>query len=138
MNDWREFLFWWLASLLAAATVVGGRLGRALFLLATDPPDDTKLAAHWARRRRWLAISELMALPSFATIAVSAVAYYKLDPIVAVLLAMFLGGIGFALLLDGAQWLFRKRLGLPPTTANASATATSPANPPAPSPTENG
>ena len=101
MNDWREFLFWWTASLLAAATIVGGRLGMALFRMAPDPPEDVKLAAHWARRRRWLAFSEILALPSFATVAVSAVAYWKLDPIVAVLLAMFLGGVGFALLLDG-------------------------------------
>ena len=112
MNDWREFLFWWTASLLAAATIVGGRLGMALFRMAPDPPEDVKLAAHWARRRRWLAFSEILALPSFATVAVSAVAYWKLDPIVAVLLAMFLGGVGFTLLLDGAQWLFRKRLGM--------------------------
>ena len=113
MNDWREFLFWWTTSLLAAATIVGGRLGMALFRMAPDPPEDIKLAAHWARRRRWLAFSEILALPSFATVAVSAVAYWKLDPIVAVLLAMFLGGVGFAMLLDGAQWLFRKRLGMP-------------------------
>ncbi len=124
MNDWREFLFWWTASLLAAATIVGGRLGMALFRMAPDPPEDMKLAQHWARRRRWLAFSEILALPSFATVAVSAVAYWKLDPIVAVLLAMFLGGVGFAMLLDGAQWLFRKRLGMPteatPTTEKSS------------------
>ena len=120
MDDWREFLFWWTASLLAAATIVGGRLGMALFRMAPDPPEDVKLAAHWARRRRWLAFSEILALPSFATVAVSAVAYWKLDPIVAVLLAMFLGGVGFAMLLDGAQWLFRKRLGMPSEATPAS------------------
>jgi hypothetical protein len=40
------------------------------------------------------------------------VSYYHLDP-VAVLIAMAQGMVGFALLLDGAAWLFRKRLGLP-------------------------
>lgn len=84
-----------------------------LFRVATDPPDDIVLAAHWQRRRRWMSWSELSALPAFATIAVTAVQYWKLDPIVAVLIAMFLGGVGFLLLLDGAQWLFRCRIGMP-------------------------
>lgn len=113
MEELRDFLFWWLAALIAAATIVGGRLGMFLFRLAADPPDDPILALHWTRRRRWLAWSELSALPAFATISVTAVEYWGLNPIVAVLIAMFLGGVGFAMLLDGAQWLFRKRLGLP-------------------------
>ncbi|MCC6478346.1 MAG: hypothetical protein IT552_03975 [Sphingomonadaceae bacterium] len=113
MNDWREFIFWWLASLIAGATIVGGKLGMFLFRISSDPPDDVKAAAHWLRRRRWLAYSELSALPAFATIGVSIVAYYKIDPILSVLISMFLGGVGFVLLLDGVQWLFRKRLGMP-------------------------
>jgi hypothetical protein len=36
---------------------------------------------------------------------------------VAVLIAMAQGMVGFALLLDGAAWLFRKRLGLPAPAA---------------------
>lgn len=68
---------------------------------------------HWRRRRRWLAYSEVSALPAFATIGVTAVAYGDLSPILGVLIAMALGAIGFPLFLDGAQWLFRKRLGMP-------------------------
>ncbi len=117
MDDWRDFLIWWSLSIAAAATVVIGRLGMSLFRLSQDPPEDERGAKIWERRRRWLAWSELMALPSFATIAVSLVAYWKLDPIVSVLMSMFLGGVGFALLLDAAQWLFRKRLGMDQPTA---------------------
>lgn len=124
MQDLKEFLFWWIAALIAAATIVGGRLGMFLFRLAPDPPDDAVLALHWARRRRWVAISELSALPAFATISVAAVTYWHLDPIVAVLISMFLGGVGFAMLLDGAQWLFRKRLGLPNPTVKETGNAT--------------
>lgn len=129
MTDWREFMLWWLAALLASASIVGGRLGRALFLLATDPPDDLIMAKHWERRRRWLAYSELLALPAFATISVSVVAYHQLDPIISVLIAMFLGFVGFAMLLDGAQWLFRKRLGMP-QPALATPAVSTPNSPP--------
>lgn len=117
MNDWRDFIFWWVASLLATTMIVGGKLGMFLFRLSIDPPDDPVLAAHWRRKRRWLTWSELSALPAFSTISVTVVHYYRIDPVVAVLLSMFLGGVGFALLLDGAQWIFRKRLGLPPVAA---------------------
>jgi Trk-type K+ transport system membrane component len=65
------------------------------------------------RSGRWLAYSEVSALPAFATIGVTAVAYGDLSPIAGVLIAMVLGAIGFPLFLDGAQWLFRKRLGMP-------------------------
>lgn len=113
MKDWQELVILWLIYVVAAATVVGGKLGLFLFRLAADPPDDEKLARLWERRRRWLAYSELSALPAFATIAVALVKYRQLDPVLGVLISMFLGGVGFALLLDGAQWVFRKRLGLP-------------------------
>lgn len=113
MADWRDFFFWWLASLFAAATVVAAKLGLRLYGLAGDPPADPVLAQHWHRRRRYVAIGEVSALPAFATISVVLVSFYHLDPVVAVLIAMAQGMVGFALLLDGAAWLFRKRLGMP-------------------------
>lgn len=113
MDDWREFLIWWLLSLLSAATVVGGKIGLFLWKMAPDPPSDPVLAAHWRRRRRWLAYAELSALPAFATVAVAITAQRQAEPILAVLIAMALGAVGFTLLLDGVQWLFRQRLGLP-------------------------
>jgi hypothetical protein len=36
-TDWRDFFFWWLASLFAAATVVAAKLGLRLYGLAGDP-----------------------------------------------------------------------------------------------------
>lgn len=113
MTDWREFMLWWTFSILAAATVVGAKLGMLLFAMAPDPPEEPELAAHWRRRRRWLVYAELSALPAFATIAVTLTAHGNLEPIMSVLLSMGLGGVGFVLLLDAVQWLFRKRIGMP-------------------------
>lgn len=113
MQSPREYLIWWIIFLLSSATIVGARIALFVWRLAPNPPEDPVLASHWARRRRWTAWSELSALPAFATITVTAVSYWNLDPIAGVLIAMALGGVGFALLLDGVQWLFRKRLGMP-------------------------
>lgn len=117
----REAIHLWVIALLAAATIVGGKIGSLMWGLAPDPPADPLAAAHWARRRRWLAWSEISALPAFATIGVTSVAYGELNPIAGVLIAMALGAVGFPLLLDGAQWLFRKRLGMPETHAGRAA-----------------
>lgn len=112
LEDWREFLFWWAASLFAATTVVVARLGLKLYGAAPDLPDDPVLALHWRRRRQYVAFAELSALPAFATISVVLVSYQQLDPVAAVLLSIAQGFVGFPLLLDGAAFLFRRRIGL--------------------------
>lgn len=112
MESPRDYLIWWMVFLLSSATVVGARIALFLWRLAPDPPEDPVLARHWARRRRWTAWSEVSALPFFATATVTAVQYWNLDPVAGVLIAMALGGIGFALLLDGVQFLFRRRIGM--------------------------
>ena len=121
LNDWRAFFFWWGACLFASTMVVVARLGIKLFGAAIDPPEDPVMALHWARRRRWLAISEVSALPAFATVSVVLVAYYQLNPIAAVLIAIAQGFVGFPLLLDGAAWLFRQRLGMQPSAERVAA-----------------
>lgn len=122
MTDWREFMFWWAVSVLSSATVVTAKLGMLLFAMAPDPPSDPELAAHWRRRRRWLTYAELSALPAFATISVTAAMHQNYSPVTSVLIAMGLGGIGFTLLLDAVQWLFRRRIGMPhPSSGPATA-----------------
>lgn len=111
LHDWREFLFWWAASFFAATTVVVARLGLKLYG-APDFPDDPALALHWQRRRQYIALAEISALPAFATISVVLVSYYHLNPVAAVLLALAQGFVGFPLLLDGAAFLFRRRMGM--------------------------
>lgn len=113
MHEPRDFLVWWILSFCSAASVAVGRIGYSLWRIAPDEPDDPVQRRHWQRRRRWLVFSELSALPAFATIAVTAVAHWGLSPVAGVLISMGLGGIGFAMLLDALQYLFRKRVGLP-------------------------
>lgn len=111
-HNWREFMFWWFASLVGATTIVVARICLKLFGQAADPPADAALVPHWERRRRWLAISEVSALPAFATVSVVLASYYRLDPVAGVLIALIEGGVGFPLLLSGAAWLFRQRVGM--------------------------
>jgi len=119
LKDWGEFLFWWIASLFASTTVVVAKLGLKLYGASIDMPADPAIAVHWVRRRRYIALAELSALPAFATGSVVLVSYYHLDPVAAVLIAMAQGFVGFPLLLDGAAFLFKRRLGLPSETAPA-------------------
>jgi len=125
LEDWREFLFWWAASLFAATTVVVARLGLKLYGASPEFPDDPVLELHWRRRRQYIALAELSALPAFATISVVLVSYQQLDPVAAVLLSIGQGFVGFPLLLDGAAFLFRRRIGLqtgnPPPGPNGEA-----------------
>lgn len=118
LQDWGEFLFWWLASLFASTTVVVAKLGLKLYGDSADIPADPALAVHWARRRRYIAVAELSALPAFATASVVLVSYYHLNPVAAVLLAMAQGFVGFPLLLDGAAILFKRRIGISQDTQN--------------------
>lgn len=118
LQDWGEFLFWWLASLFASTTVVVAKLGLKLYGDSADIPADPALAVHWARRRRYIAVAELSALPAFATASVVLVSYYHLNPVAAVLLAMAQGFVGFPLLLDGAAILFKRRIGIAQDTQN--------------------
>lgn len=111
-ESWREFMFWWAAALFSSTMVVVARLGIMLFGQAALPPDDPALAVHWARRRWWLAISEISALPAFATVSIVLASYQQLDPVAGVLIAIAQGFIGFPLLMDGAAVLFRRKLGM--------------------------
>ncbi len=107
-----DFVILWSASALGALTMVVGRLGMTLFGIAKDPPAEAEALEHWRRRRRWLAYSELAALPAFATIALTATVYFHLPPIASVGISMLLGALGFGFLLSGAQVIVRRRLGI--------------------------
>ena len=112
MNDWRDFLIWWALSALAAATIVGAKIAFAFSTLAPEPPTDPELAKHWSKRRLWMAAAELSAIPAFATIGVVVTAHRGFTPISSVGITMALGAVGFTLLLDAAQTIFRIRFGI--------------------------
>lgn len=112
MSTKTDLAILWLASALGALTMIGGRMGLYLFGLAQDPPVDPVALDLWRRRRRWLAYSELSALPACATIALTATIYFELPPIASVVISMMLGALGFAFLLNGVQFLVRRKLGM--------------------------
>lgn len=109
-----DYLLVWLASLFGALALCGARLGWQLFGMAPAPPEDPTALVLWKRKRRWLTISELSAIPAFATISVT-VGKLRDWPIEGVVLfSMVLGALGFAFFLDALQTIMRRRLGLDP------------------------
>lgn len=102
----------WAISGLAGLAAVVGKVGLAWYGLAGDPPTDPAALNHWERRRRWLAYSELSALPAFATTGVAATVYFDLPPVASVLISMALGALGFGAVINGVQLIVRRRLGI--------------------------
>lgn len=105
-----EITVLWICSFAASLTIVAGRVGLALFNLKEDPPTDPVLLANWRRRRTYLLVSEMMAVPAFATLGVVSTVYWNLDPIASVLISMVLGALGFGFLLHAVETLVRRRL----------------------------
>lgn len=101
----------WLLSFGASLVVIAARVGFLMYgVNAEQPPDDPALMAHWKRRRMYLLISELSAVPAFATVGVVATEYWDLTPIASVLLAMLLGALGFGFLIHALEVIVRRRL----------------------------
>ena len=106
-----DFL-WWLTALFGGLMICGAKLAYMLFGLPTEPPVDPFALASWERKRRWMVISELAALPAFAAIAVI-VGRLRDWPIEGVVLfSMVLGALGFAFFLDALQTIIRRKLDL--------------------------
>lgn len=108
-------LILWLLAWGGSLAFAGARMGFMLFGLSGDPPDDPKARDAWERKRRWLIISEVSALPAFASLAMALAKLQKWPPEWIVIFSMALGALGFAFLLDALQTILRKRLGLKET-----------------------
>jgi hypothetical protein len=105
----RDLILWWALAFFSGLAVVVGRLGYMLFGISSEPPADPAARQNWHRKRLWLTVSELSALPAFATAAVAAQVYFQFEPIVTVILSMVLGALGFGFLLNAVQRIARKR-----------------------------
>lgn len=105
-----ELAEYWLLAFFGALTVVSGKLGYLLFAIAEQPPEEPAQYMRWRRKRRWLVVSELLALPMFATLAITSAVYFKMPIIAAILIAMALGALGFGFLLNALQYLARRKL----------------------------
>jgi hypothetical protein len=113
--DLMDLFIWWLLSMIAAATIVGARIGNWLYgEKAPPPPLDATMLRDWKRRRMWIIISETSALPAFASLSVAATYYWSLDPWISIPIAMLLAILGFLLLLDAVQRTFYKKMGIAP------------------------
>lgn len=112
MSDLRDFLMWWAFAMIAGATVAVGQIAHKLARIDVEEPTDPAKLAAWQKRKMWLVITELSALPAFATMATAGRIYFEVHPVVGVLVTMFLGFVGFAMLIDGAKFVFRKRVGI--------------------------
>lgn len=102
----------YLSSLLGGLALCGARLGWILFRVSPVPPDEAAALALWRLKRRWLIISELSALPAFATISVIVGRLQAWPPEGVILFSMVLGALGFAFFLDALQTIVRKRIGM--------------------------
>lgn len=106
-----EITLLWLISFAASLTVVAARVGFLMYgINAEVPPEDPAVLRQWRRRRTYLLVSELSALPAFATCGVVATDYWSLSPIASVLIAMVLGALGFGFLLHALEVIVRRRL----------------------------
>lgn len=107
----------WLLSLFGGLAMIGARLGWQLFGIAVDPPVDPVAFDLWRRKRKWLVISEISALPVFATVSVlvGKLRHWPMEGVI--LLSMVLGALGFAFLFDALSFLVRQRIGMPETPA---------------------
>lgn len=105
-------LILWLLAWGGGLAVCGAKLAYMLFGVSAEPPDDPKMLQSWERKRRWLVISELAALPAFASLAVL-IGRLQAWPVEGVvLLSMVLGALGFAFFLDALRMIVNRRLGI--------------------------
>lgn len=114
-----EVIVLYFASLLGGLALCGARLGWLLFRVASVPPEDVAALNLWKLKRRWLIISELSALPAFATISV-VLGLLQQWPVPGIILfSMVLGALGFAFFLDTLQTIVRRRIGMEKGDDNA-------------------
>lgn len=104
----------WALSGMGSLAMIAGKVGMYLYGLGAEPPSDPAELAHWTRKRRWLIYSELSAVPAFATVGVTATVYFDLPPVASVPISMVLGALGFGFMLNAAQLLARRKLGMNP------------------------
>lgn len=107
-----ELFTLWVLLALAALTGLAARLAMRLFSLEETPPSDPTLLITWKRRRLYMIISEVSALPAFATGWMAAALQWKLSVPLVVLGSMCSGALGFGFLIHALQLYITKRASL--------------------------
>lgn len=111
-NGWSRFELCVLWCLLALAALSGlsARLAMNLFHVDQVPPDDPVAFKHWKRRRTYMVISEVSALPAFATGWMAAALQWHLSIPFVVLGSMTCGALGFGFLIHALQIYVTRRV----------------------------
>jgi hypothetical protein len=80
-----------------------------LFNVDQLPPTDASELVHWKRRRWYMIVSEVAALPAFATFWIAASAQWNLSVPLIVIGSMASGALGFGFLIHALQvYILRK------------------------------
>lgn len=109
-SDRLEQVLFWLMLALASLSGLAARLAMKLFNVNELPPQDPELLAHWKRRRLYMTISEVLALPAFATGWMAASYQWHLSVPFVVLGSMISGALGFGFLIHALQTYVLRRV----------------------------
>jgi hypothetical protein len=100
----------WLMLALASLSGLAARLAMKLFHVNELPPQDPELFQIWKRRRLYMTISEVCALPAFATGWMAASYQWNLSVPFVVLGSMVSGALGFGFLIHALQTYVTRRV----------------------------
>lgn len=105
-----ELVILWCALAASALTGLAARLAFRLFHVDELPPSCPEAIKLWKRRRMYMAISEVSALPAFATGWMAAALQWNLSIPLVVLGSMVCGALGFGFLIHALQVYVLRRV----------------------------
>jgi hypothetical protein len=104
-----ELILLWVMLAFSALSGLAARLAMRLFHVDQLPPSDPIDLVHWKRRRLYMTISEVSALPAFATGWMAAAFQWQLSIPLVVLGSMVSGALGFGFLIHALQTYVLRR-----------------------------
>lgn len=105
-----ELVMFWFVLALASLSGLAARLAMKLFNVNELPPSDPDALVHWRRRRMYMMVSEVCALPAFATGWMAAAMQWQLSVPLVVLGSMVSGALGFGFLIHALQTYVLRRV----------------------------
>lgn len=105
-----ELIILWVMLAFSALSGLSARLAMRLFHVEQIPPTDPEALLSWKRRRLYMAISEVSALPAFATGWMAAALQWQLSIPLVVLGSMLSGALGFGFLIHALQTYVTRRV----------------------------
>ena len=110
VTDRIEIAILWCCLALSALSGLAARLAMRMFNVNELPPSDPDMLLRWKRRRMYMAISEVSALPAFATGWMAAALQWNLSIPLVVLGSMLSGALGFGFLIHALQTYVMRRV----------------------------